>query len=1363
MLFRSKISRSKLAVPDWLGRSKPRSPSQRSELSEESPASEQGSSCSPSSASLTHAEQRAQSANALYADTNIPDTTWAALNISLRRLRESSGLLPRLGWAIDDLLGFSDTMEEEGTNDEIKLIAELKELCDSLAERLVKQGHSSASDRVYGLVTEIERKAQETEAGEQHTELSQQIGLEQESTGEETEYYWRVVELLKQLEAGVCLRIMDNKTHIVVKLTYSLKAKKRAHIQQIAASTLEEKLCPAGKAAYNSFMSLGIGRRACAKGTHTEVFSSFGQWLYDSSAPRVYWMTGMQGVGKTTIAYTLCKQLEHRGLLGASFFCTRTSVECRDTTRIIPTIAYQLSRYSVPFRLALYGLLDAGAEAHPTSPEMQWGRLVQDPLQKVGDAVPDGTMVVIDGLDECDDDDDGGDGRSSILDVLLRCFAGSPLRLFISTQPMPHVWTNAAQEHSPWAMLDLDTLGSMCLKADILRFLEEELSCVPLSSAQLSQLVLRSSLQFKNAAYIARTVKSGDRRSDRYKKMLSVIEMTSEAVAKNARLSKLCRIGLDCIQNAGWKHANAEQAIRMLVCLNLFAREPISVDTVAGLSGILDAQRLYTVLRPLLSVLHPVTGNELALASSESSPLSTLAHNLPMEQFSYTSYNQDLAERCFRTMEQQLQFNICHLPSSCVPNRDVPDLQDRIQRNVSPALSYACQHWADHLACSPHSDILRILLREFLTKRLLFWLEVLSVRDELVVGINALGKAKGWVVQSKQRTSDLVPLLNDSLSFVTGFASSRAAESTSHIYISWLPWWPRSSLVYKNYWHRTRGLLGLKDSPINWHRKTAALNNWNMRSQVFSVDYSPDGSRVAIGCENGTVSIRKAYNQAPLVGSPKAHTNYVRSVAFSPDGRLLASGSDDFTIRVWDVRTGTPVAGPRQGHTHWVWSISFSPDSKRIVSGSWDKTLCIWSTADGTLLVGPLRGHTSFIHSVTFSPDGTLVASASADNTIRLWRSDDGASVASPFRGHTGSVNSVVFTPDGTRLVSGSGDKTVRVWRVSDGSAVATRFPGHTGGVNSVSVSPDGTLVASGSHDRTVRVWRTSDGSLVAGPIVGHTDVVWSVRYSSDGTRVISGSSDGTVRIWAIYPPLQASLPVSFTQYGSSNGQPIWRWHKSPIVTPIPLYQIAPPGTDLPLHAAYSPIDHSVQVISTLDQSHVAGPLHGHTDQLTAFAFSSASSHLATGSRDCSVRVWDLSRNTLDAGPFWGHGGEVTSVSLSPDCSRVASYSKQDQTIRVWNTRHTVLNIMLPFIPSPSPIIPTRCRPWRLKSWQIREDGWVTDDISGPLMWMPHDLTSWHIWPSPHLEYVATEDRVWHIPQQELLLGARWSGCYVSD
>ncbi|KAF8761430.1 WD40 repeat-like protein [Rhizoctonia solani] len=111
-------------------------------------------------------------------------------------------------------------------------------------------------------------------------------------------------------------------------------------------------------AIYNSLLSHDVNRRACTPNTRSKILLELNQWSVDRNKPNVFWMNGMAGTGKTTIAYTFAQSLRTRGTLGASFFCTRTSDECRDVGRIIPTIAHQLALYSPSFRSALLQVLE---------------------------------------------------------------------------------------------------------------------------------------------------------------------------------------------------------------------------------------------------------------------------------------------------------------------------------------------------------------------------------------------------------------------------------------------------------------------------------------------------------------------------------------------------------------------------------------------------------------------------------------------------------------------------------------------------------------------------------------------------------------------------------------------------------------------------------------------------------------------------------------------------------------------------------------------------------------------------------------------------------------------------------------------
>jgi hypothetical protein len=94
-------------------------------------------------------------------------------------------------------------------------------------------------------------------------------------------------------------------------------------------------------------------------------------------------MNGMAGTGKRTIAYTCCERINAARLLGASFFCNRSLPDCRDAGRIVPTIAYQLARFSHPFQELLCQILSIEPDIGPYNASDQFEMLLQKPPFKV--------------------------------------------------------------------------------------------------------------------------------------------------------------------------------------------------------------------------------------------------------------------------------------------------------------------------------------------------------------------------------------------------------------------------------------------------------------------------------------------------------------------------------------------------------------------------------------------------------------------------------------------------------------------------------------------------------------------------------------------------------------------------------------------------------------------------------------------------------------------------------------------------------------------------------------------------------------------------------------------------------------------
>ncbi|CEL62873.1 Vegetative incompatibility protein HET-E-1 OS=Podospora anserina GN=HET-E1 PE=4 SV=1 [Rhizoctonia solani AG-1 IB] len=789
--------------------------------------------------------------------------------------------------------------------------------------------------------------------------------------------------------------------------------------------------------------------------------------------------------------------------------------------------------------------------------------------------------------------------------------------------------------------------------------------------------------------------------------------------------------------DSGARNAEIGTVLRMV----LLTEEPIGVETIATLGGTLDGSRVEYALVPLRSVLH----------QSSTGLVSTLHASFPDFMFSQersgpyfcdtVEYSPSLAEKCFKVMKTQLRMNICDLPSSFILDVKIEGLQDRIKANISPTLAYACRYWASHLRKAPRSGKLITVLEEFLVVQLLFWMEVMSLRRDLSTGIEVLYNSKQWLKVTAGRGA---------LRLGTGDHGCRCGELCGATCLdSGVP-------IDPAYIHLVTPVL------CSIKFETTALATWDIGLIVLSLAYSLDGSRVAVGCGDGSVSIRNAYNGTVTVGP-----------------LFVASGSGDCTIRVWDVRSGSLVVGPFRGHADCVSSVSFSPDGTRIVSGSYDRTIRVWRAVDGTLLLDPLQGHVGAINSVTFSPDGSLIASASDDNTIRLWYSHDGTPAASPPHPHTKRVRCAVFTPDGSRIVSGSSDCTVRVWRVSDGSAVTGPLQGHTDAVTSVAVSGDGTLVASGSWDYTVRVWRLDDGTPAAGPFYGHTKAISSVVYAPDGTRVISGSYDETMRMWNVRGGLVSTAPsdlpsfklkcICFSPNGAhivteSDNNRIQMWSVADGTCQSASVDMRPPSPRPHLSSSgglYTPQlnkDEQLLLVRTDDGTIVAGPFDGW---LRAWMSSGDSAFGMLGFDDGRIEVVEMQSGQSVLYLRSADDHRVDMIVHSLDYSLLASVhdnGKDSQALRIWSTLEPTVSIELPAIPSRTSqqmyalsVIYSQC--------YIREDGWLADADDNLLLWLPSDMVRLGF--SLFASLIITRSGVLQVPKQKLVMGKQWAKCYT--
>ena len=247
----------------------------------------------------------------------------------------------------------------------------------------------------------------------------------------------------------------------------------------------------------------------------------------------------------------------------------------------------------------------------------------------------------------------------------------------------------------------------------------------------------------------------------------------------------------------------------------------------------------------------------------------------------------------------------------------------------------------------------------------------------------------------------------------------------------------------------------------------------------------------------------------------------------------------------------------------------------------------------------------------------------------------------------------MAWHPDGQQIASSGWDAerkgfVVKIWDARTGEPGFRAAVGMETETYAVAFSPDGEYLVTGSANRTVQVWDARAGRQL-GKLGTHGRPVRGLVFSRDGRRLASASGDGVVKLWDWDP----------TRLGDE--QEPRRTFRARVPLAGMTFAFSPDGRRLVAGGE----EHTVQIWDL--QTEQVQILRGHSGDVwtTAFSPDPEGRWVASAGEDTTVKVWDTRSGEL-VHSFRGHTGLVSSVAFSRDGRQLFSGSR-DKTVKVWN------------------------------------------------------------------------------------------------
>ncbi len=485
--------------------------------------------------------------------------------------------------------------------------------------------------------------------------------------------------------------------------------------------------------------------------TRVDLLGHIIEWSKNPHERCIFWLNGLAGTGKSTVARTIAHKLDKQGRLGATFFFSRGRGDRGHAARFFTSIARCLADSIPALRNNINEAIAERSGIARQALRDQWKYLIYQPLTRLGNDQDQAQAftIIIDALDECEGDDD----VRTILQIITEAKNLNTIRLsiFITCRPETPIRLGFKKmDGIIYRDLVLHNIPKHTIEHDILIFLTREMNQIQ-QDHEVSEdwpgqhnieiIARRAAGLFIYAATVCRFIGDLDDPEGPEERLNLVLHGNSNCQSSTKTLDEIYTQVLErsIKKNDEDSKKKLRENFRYVVGSIIVLSDALSIPALAKLLFISEGKVIASLrfLHSLLDIPHDFNSPiRLLHPSFRDFLLDDQRCSSKFFWIDKEKAHSDLAKKCLELMTKTLKRNICNLgtPGAAPNEAESDDDHNGLPANVQ----YACLYWFEHFCQARH--VQRDLcdddqIYQFFQEHFLHWLEALSLMAKIPEGV----------------------------------------------------------------------------------------------------------------------------------------------------------------------------------------------------------------------------------------------------------------------------------------------------------------------------------------------------------------------------------------------------------------------------------------------------------------------------------------------------------------------------------------------------------------------------------------------------------------------------------------------------